>query len=101
TGPLLDHLGQGVGDVMCDVLVDRALLLRLGLVDDPALPVPDLAYHMIWHCDSVIGERRVRAGLRERADFGGPERNAVVVVPAGALGSANGLGHPHDLPRPA
>ena len=45
----------------------------------------------------LVGEGRVRAGLVQRADLRGAERDPGVGVPAGTLRSADRLGHLHDL----
>src|SRR4249919_542737 len=98
-GSLLDHTGKREGDVVRNILVDRALFLRMRLVDDLALAVPYVTYHVVGDRDAVIGKRGVRAGLGEWAHLGGAQRNAVVVVPAAALGGTDRLGHLHDLAR--
>ena len=97
-GAVLDDAGQGEGDVVGDVLADRALLLRLGLVDDLAVGVLDLLDDVVLHRGAVVGEGGVAAGHVERADLRRADRDvAGSRVPAGRLRGAGRPGHVEHL----
>ena len=94
--PLLDHVGQREVDVAGDVLADRPLLLRRGLVEDLAFAsrtslttwsatwMPSLAkvaYALAWSSGLTSA---VPSGSRELASqpapFGAPTASAIFMI---------------------